>query len=56
MELTIAQGTVSCDRIESTLRVYLKCIEGDGMEEPQIRFTGNTAPVGGALSFSCKVE
>ena len=26
------------------------------MEESWVRFTGNTNPVGGALSFSCKVE
>ena len=26
------------------------------MEEPRVRFTGNTTPERGALSFSCKVE
>ena len=56
MELTTAPGDVSIRRIKSTLRVYLKCIEVAGMEEPRVRFTGKTTPSGNALSFSCKVE
>ena len=56
MELTAGLGCVSYPESKSTHSVHLICIEVAGMEEPMVRFTGNTTTAGGALPFSCKVE